>query len=337
MNLWVIFITGLTVGGLTCLAVQGGLLASVISSRQKVTGEKDANRYHALFPTLSFVVSKLVAYTLLGLLLGGFGEVVGINQNIQTFMQFAAGLYMIAVALNLLDIHPIFRYVIIQPPRFLSRIVRNKSKSKDLFAPMLLGAMTIFIPCGTTLAMEALAIASGNALNGALIMSVFILGTTPLFFGVGFATSLLGENFKKRFLKIAAVAVIYLGIMSVNGAFIASGFPFNSKNLSTYFNSLGKPTTPAQNTNVSQMHEIYVFGNGYSPNHLQVKSGAPVSITLVGKDAYSCASAFRIPSLGISKNLGPNEKYTFTFTPTSKGQIVFTCSMGMYSGVIDVL
>lgn len=34
-----------------------------------------------------------------------------------------------------------------------------------------------------------------------------------------------------------------------------------------------------------------------------------VTVKIVGKDAYSCASAFRIPSLGISKNLLPNETY----------------------------
>lgn len=335
MNLWVIFITGLTVGGLTCLAVQGGLLASVIASREKLN--KDAAP-STIFPTISFLAAKLIVYTILGFMLGGFGEIIGINQNIQIAMQLFAGLYMIAVALNLLEIHPIFRYIIIQPPKFLTRLVKNQSRSKDIFAPGILGIFTIFIPCGTTLAMEALAISSGSAFMGALIMTTFILGTTPLFFGVGFLTSILGENFKTRFLKIAAVMVIYLGIMSVNGALIASGFPLNSKNLAIYFNSLGQKTSSNnKNTNVAQMHEIYVYPNGYSPNHIQVKQNAPVSITLVGKDAYSCASAFRIPSLGISKNLGPNEKYTFTFTPTQKGQIIFTCSMGMYSGVIEVL
>ena len=46
MNLWVIFITGLTVGGLTCLAVQGGLLASVIAARD---GESSGlNKKHIL-------------------------------------------------------------------------------------------------------------------------------------------------------------------------------------------------------------------------------------------------------------------------------------------------
>ena len=86
---------------------------------------------------------------------------------------------MIVIALDLLQIHPIFRYAVIQPPRFLLKKVKNQSKSKTLFAPALLGAFTIFIPCGTTLAMEALAISSANAFTGATIMAAFVLGTTP--------------------------------------------------------------------------------------------------------------------------------------------------------------
>ena len=185
MNLWLIFLTGLTVGGLTCLAVQGGLLASVIAAKEEEEVEKGTNKRDTVFPTLAFLVAKLIAYTLLGFILGGFGGAIGINQSIQVIMQLVAGLYMIAVALNLLNVHPIFRYAVIQPPKFLTRRVKNASKNKVLFAPALLGAMTIFIPCGTTLAMEALAISSANPFLGASIMAAFILGTTPLFFGVG--------------------------------------------------------------------------------------------------------------------------------------------------------
>ena len=34
MSLWIIFLTGLTTGGLSCLAMQGGLLASVIANQK---------------------------------------------------------------------------------------------------------------------------------------------------------------------------------------------------------------------------------------------------------------------------------------------------------------
>lgn len=338
MNLWVIFLTGLTVGGLTCLAVQGGLLASVIAAREEDTTSN--TRRHALYATGVFLVSKFVAYVVLGFILGAFGGVLNISGSVQTYMQLAAGLYMIAVALNLLNIHPIFRYVIIQPPRFLTRLVRSQSKSKDIFAPALLGAMTIFIPCGTTLAMEALAISSANAFVGASIMIAFILGTVPLFFGVGFVTSILGDAFRSKFLKLAAVAVIYLGITSVNGSLIALGSPLTlqsiAENFPITFGSGGENTqTTAFLT--TQNAEIVITARGYSPNYIKVKKGLPVTLTLRSKDAFSCASAFRIPSLGISKNLAPNGVETISFTPQREGKIPFSCSMGMYRGVIEVI
>ena len=340
MNLWVIFLTGLPVGGLTCLAVQGGLLASVIAAREEEEVEKGVNRRSTIFPTLAFLGAKLIAYTAFGFLLGAFGGAIGISQTAQIVMQLVAGIYMVTIALNLLNVHPIFRYVVIQPPKFLTRRVRNQSKSKELFAPALLGAMTILIPCGTTLAMEALAISSANPLIGAAILATFVLGTTPLFFGIGWLTSVLGDNFRGKFLKIAAIAVIYLGLASINGALIALDFPINSHTITDNFRF---DITPKNREKLyseapsNQSVEIVVSGSGYSPNYVRVKKGSLVTVKLIAKDAYSCASAFRIPSLGISKNLQANETYTFTFTPEKTGKIRFACSMGMFTGVIEVI
>ncbi len=327
MNLWIIFLTGLTVGGLTCLAVQGGLLASVIASREEESSTQ--TKKHALIATLVFLSTKFAAYTVLGFILGAFGGAISISSEVQTLMQLAAGLYMVAVALNLLNIHPIFRYVMIQPPRFLTKLVRNQSKSKDIFAPALLGAMTIFIPCGTTLAMEALAISTANPFLGAAVMAAFILGTIPLFFGIGYLTSLLGEAYKTKFLKLAAVAVIYLGISSINGSLVALGSPISI--------NFGAPENVQMEQASSQNPEIEITSAGYFPNYLRVKKGEQVTLTLTSKDAYSCASAFRIPSLGIKKNLKANETQTITFTPQQTGKIPFSCSMGMYRGIIEVI
>lgn len=338
MDLFVIFITGLTVGGLTCLAVQGGLLASVIASREEEL-TKD-RKWHAIYSTGAFLVTKLIAYTLLGFLLGSFGGVINIGGKLQTFMQLAAGVYMVIVALNLLNIHPIFRYAIIQPPRFLTKLVRNQSKSKDIFAPALLGAMTVFIPCGTTIAMEALAISSASGVTGALIMFAFVLGTIPLFFGIGFLTSILGDTFKTKFFRLAAVLVIFLGITSINGALIALGSPISSNTVSKAINSIftQKQSGPRMSIATNQNPEIAVTASGYYPNFVRVRKGMPVTITLIGKDAYSCASAFRIPSLGIGVNLkSANDVQKITFTPTETGEIPFSCSMGMYTGIIEVL
>src|SRR3989344_6010898 len=135
--------------------------------------------------------------------------------------------------------------------------------------------MTVFIPCGTTLAMEALAISSANAITGAVIMAVFILGTMPLFFGVGFLTSVLGDNFRGRFLKIAALAVLYLGVSSVNGSLVAAG---SSLTLQSFWEAIpieinlagtsgettsAKAATPTIKTvNGVQVADITVYPNG---------------------------------------------------------------------------
>lgn len=333
MDLWLIFLTGLTVGGLTCLAVQGGLLASVIAAR---------DRKHTFWATSAFLVSKLAAYTILGFVLGAFGGALNITPQIQTIMQLIAGVYMILIALNLLNIHPIFRYVIIQPPRFLTRLVRNQSKSKDLFAPALLGAMTIFIPCGTTIAMETLAIASANAYLGAAIMAAFVLGTMPLFFGVGVLTSI----FQGKFLKLAAFAVLYLGISSLNGSLLAMGSPVTLQSIRDAIPiqiDLSGGNTAASNAiltptiNGVQTANISIFPNGYSPNYIQVKSGVPVKLNLSATGGFGCTVGFRIPKLGIAKDLSRENPTSIEFTPQKKDKITWTCSMGMYRGVIEVI
>lgn len=342
INLWVIFLTGLTVGGLTCLAVQGGLLASIIAAREEEDLGQGRNKKHTILPTLAFLASKLVAYTILGFILGAFGGALNISPKLQITMQFIAGLYMIAIALDLLNVHPIFRYFVLQPPRFLTRMVRNQSKSRELFAPALLGAMTIFIPCGTTLAMEALAISSANAILGASIMNVFILGTMPLFFGVGFITTILGDTFREKFLKLASFAVLYLGVISINGALVAGGSPVTLPSIQIDLNAAsnrqnGQNQLAQNNVSVTQNAEIVITSSGYSPNYIRVKKGETVNLTLKSVNAYNCALAFRIPSLGISKNLTPNDTQLISFIPTQTGQIPFSCSMGMYRGVIDVI
>ncbi|HSW48169.1 MAG TPA: hypothetical protein VLG67_03745, partial [Candidatus Saccharimonadales bacterium] len=48
-NLWAIFLTGLFVGGLSCMAVQGGLLATTIAQREEERLKEKAQK-GAAFP-----------------------------------------------------------------------------------------------------------------------------------------------------------------------------------------------------------------------------------------------------------------------------------------------
>ncbi len=339
MELGIIFLTGLTIGGLTCLAVQGGLLASVIASREK-EGISEKGKINPVFPTLAFLVSKLSAYIILGFLLGLFGSAISLTSQVQSAIQIFAGIYMLIIALNLFDVHPIFRYAVIQPPRFLTRRIRNKSRSSDIFAPAVLGVMTIFIPCGTTLAMEALAISSASPIKGALILGTFVLGTFPMFFGIGFLTAKLGDKFKNSFLKIAAILLIFLGIISIYGGLVALGAPISVNKLTS---SIGNESDLKMSIayppvkNGFQEVKIDVLSNGYSPSTLVLKEGIPAKLTLITNDTYSCSIAFRIPALKIGVNLKPTGTEVLDLPKLSKGNYSYTCSMGMYQGVIRVL
>ncbi|KKU86456.1 MAG: putative membrane protein [Candidatus Gottesmanbacteria bacterium GW2011_GWA2_47_9] len=56
-NLWIIFTTGLLAGGLTCMAVQGGLLATTIAGEDKGDGG-DRESKGKIGAVLSFLAAK---------------------------------------------------------------------------------------------------------------------------------------------------------------------------------------------------------------------------------------------------------------------------------------
>ena len=319
-------------------------MASTIAAREEEDLEAGSKRKHNLLPIAAFLTTKLGAYIILGFILGAFGSALALSDNARIVMQLLAGVYMIAIALNLLNVHPIFRYVVIQPPRFLMRMVKDATKSRDIFTPALLGALTVFIPCGTTLAMEAFAISSGNPFLGATIMGVFTLGTIPLFFGLGFLTTTLGDTFRTRFFKLAGVLILYLGITTFNSSLILAGSPITlatiREAIPIYIDLSGGATAAESNVRVEngvQVADIQVFPTSYTPNRIQVQSDIPVRLNLTPTGGFGCTAAFRIPKLGIATNLPQNQTTVVEFTPKTSGKIAWTCSMGMYSGIIEVI
>lgn len=348
MDLLIIFITGLTTGGLSCLAMQGGLLASVIVNQKD--SERDELKNSPGIddldwqPVLVFVTSKLLAHTVLGFLLGMLGSFFSLSLGSRLVFQGLTSLFMFATAMNLLNVHPLFRFVVFQPPKFFQRLVRNSSKSKAFFAPALLGMMTVFIPCGVTQAMEVLAISSGNPFYAAAIMFTFVLGTTPLFILLGITTAKLSEGWYQKFVKLAAILLIGMAIYGFNGMLVVMDSPITVNRLvrpvTDFFTVVFVGESPATSSAMvgnAQEVTISINNSGYQPKHIKVNSGLPVNLTLISQDTYSCALSIVLKEFNISTTLKANDKKTFTFTPTKKGKYIFTCSMGMYSGTLEVI
>ncbi len=339
-----IFLTGLFVGGLTCMAVQGGLLASTIAQNEEERLKEKAKKGAAI-PIIAFIIAKLVAYTILGFLLELLGSAFQLSLTAQTILQFGVVIFMVGTALNILEVHPIFRYFVIQPPKFLTRLVRKQSKSQNVFAPALLGAFTVFIPCGTTQAMMALAVASGKPLYGAAILFAFILGTSPLFFILGYLATRLGDTLHKKFMRYAAFAIILLAIFNLNNTIALTGSNFTLDNIWRGFwctiSFCGKSSSTAivqaagSTTNDPQVN---ITPQGYSPNEITIKAGSQVNLHLTNTGAGGCVQSFVIPSLNLNKIVSTGTSGTLSFTaPSQAGDIPFMCGMGMYRGVMHVI
>lgn len=353
-QIFIAFITGLTTGGLSCLAVQGGLLASSLAhqieqdyldqsvqqkSRAKKHQPAQAKRSNTALPIFLFLVAKLIAYTLLGALLGWLGSLFTLSPTYRAFLMVAIGIFMIGNALRMFNVHPIFRYFSIEPPKSITRYIRRTAKGTDTFTPIFLGALTVFIPCGVTQAMMATALGTGSVLLGAALMFAFTLGTSPVFFIVAYMTAELGAQLEKSFMRFVAVIVLILGFVTLDGGLNIIGSPLSFQNLTR--NLISTHDSPAQSTNAPQSSTagdqlfLNVENRGYFPSTLKAPAGKDLKLNLVTNNTYSCALAFLIPDLDFYEMLPPSGAVQVDIPAQEKGStLYFTCSMGMYTGRI---
>lgn len=323
-NFWLAFITGLTTGGLSCFAVQGGLLTSALASEG--TGDK---KYVKEKSILMFLLAKLIAYSLLGFVLGFLGSEINISPKFQGTLQIFVGIYMLLTAARLLNLHPIFRYLVIQPPKSFVKLLKRKSEVRSSLTPALLGFLTVLIPCGITQAMLLLAIGTGSPVWGASIMFFFILGTSPVFFLIGLAATELLR--RQAFSIVAAVFIAVIGILAINTGQILRG---SVHTLQNYWSVL---TAREVKEKIGNIINIEVTDSGYQADINTIKAGVPVKLILNSKNVRGCAKVFTIPDLNIFKILPQNGTTTIEFTPARPGRMTYTCSMGMYSGYLNVI
>lgn len=340
------FITGLTTGGLSCLAVQGGLLATSLermladgASAQPVRqGQKKPPAPNATLPITLFLIAKVLAYTLLGFLLGALGSVFQLSTFARAVLLVAIGIFMVGNALRMFNVHPIFRYFVIEPPKFITRSIRRTAKNGEVLTPLFLGALTVLIPCGVTQAMMGIAIASGSPAEGAFLMLAFTLGTTPVFFGVSYLATSLGQRTEGLFMRFVAVVILVLGLVSIDGGVTLMGFPYSLTNLAQNLFQTAPAVTAAVAAPASDSGTLTLMAqnDGYSPRRLLAKAGVPLTLNVVTDKTVSCARAFVIPALNVEQVLPQTGTVPIQIPAQKAGTVMqFTCSMGMYTGQIE--
>jgi len=386
VNLGAVLVTGLFAGGVSCAAVQGGLLAGLVARQRENTptgrpaigmpatataapggtlSKRKGNRRGGnagppatrrargaqaaapprpwsarladdLAPVGGFLAGKLISHTALGALLGALGAVVQLSTGVRAVAQLVAGAMIIAFGLAQLGVRG-FRRLTVEPPASWSRFVRGQARSQSAFAPALLGLATILIPCGVTLSVEALALTSGSAWVGAATMAVFVIGTSPLFAGLGYAARKATSAWRGRLAVATGLIVVALGVYTFNGGLTVLDSPIAARNLAQ---TLGLNTSPpteetvATDTAGRQTAVLTAVTGEYTPANIQIKAGVPTTLIVRSKNATGCVRAFLIRDQ--QHILPKNGDTSIDLGTPEPGQINFRCGMGMYTGQLTV-
>ncbi|OLZ43542.1 sulfite exporter TauE/SafE family protein [Amycolatopsis keratiniphila] len=366
MNLAAVLVTGLFAGGVSCAAVQGGLLTGLITRQKAATASpvaparraKGRTQYHGntrawseqemdqrgwraqlgddLAPVGGFLAGKLVSHALLGALLGAVGGAVELSVGARTWLQIGAGLLIIVFGLAQLGV-PGFRRVVVEPPISWTKIVRNRARSQAALAPALLGLATVLIPCGVTLSVEALALTSGSALAGAATMAVFVLGTGPLFAILGYAARKAATAWQGRLAMVTGLVVLAMGFYTLNGGLELAGSPLSVSRIAQAVGGSGEPADTAAASTVDGKQTVVITARtgSYSPENVQAKSGVPTTLVIKSEGAQGCVRSFVIRDE--QKILPVRGETRIDLGVLQPGRLDYACGMGMYTGVITVV
>ncbi|KKQ68131.1 MAG: hypothetical protein A3F95_02425 [Candidatus Nealsonbacteria bacterium RIFCSPLOWO2_12_FULL_39_31] len=335
------FFLGLLAGVSSCAALVGGLILSMSKQWLEMYSEKNST-LEKFQPHLMFNFGRIVSYALLGGVIGAIGSKFQISLTFSSILIVAVSTMMLFLALQMLGIKT-FRKFQFTMPKFITRRIADETKFQGKYMPFLMGALTFFLPCGFTITAQGLALISGSAIQGALIMFFFALGTLPSLLAIGLSAIKFSQkpHLANKFQKVAGVLVLFFALFNINSQLNVLGFSsfsdikLNSNNLSsTSKNNEGLPPI----VNGEQVIKMNASSSGYKPNYFKVEAGIPVSWEITDKGTSGCTNA--IISKGLFSGeivLTPGQTIVKEFTPVKPGKYKFSCWMGMVSGIIEVI
>lgn len=317
-------------------------------------------------PVAGFMAGKLVSHVAFGALLGLFGAALQPSFRVRAFMLMGAGALMILMAANMFGLLG-KRSFVLAPPASFTRLLRRSARAESTFTPVVVGFLTVLVPCGVTLSVEFLIIANGSALTGAAAMGAFVLGTTPLFAALGYAIRRAGAVLGGHLTKLAAVAVAVTGALSINSGLVLSGSGVTLQKVAPGVAAAvpqalgggkaameglsGRASSTDQSIPTArvgadgvQLVDISVSygepeggGAPFAPTIVQAKAGLPTRLTFHAAGDLGCAGVVVIQKKGIEKGLKPGGETSVDLGVLVVGDIGYSCGTGMYGGVIKVL
>src|SRR3989339_406999 len=221
-SLFLVLLVGLVAGVSTCMALVGGLVLGMSARHAELHPE--ATAMQKFRPHLYFNLGRILGYAVLGGIIGLVGSALKPSAQFLGLLTVVVGLVMIFLGLKLVEIFPALRDKTITLPKGLAKLLKINQENREYShrSTMLTGALTFFLPCGFTQAMQLYAVSTGSFTQGFLIMGLFALGTAPGLLSVGGLSSVFKGKKARLFFAAAGVAVIMLGWLNVaNGRHLA--------------------------------------------------------------------------------------------------------------------
>jgi len=323
------FILGILAGLSSCAALVGGMLLALSSQWNLLY---NGNSKKSVRPFLYFNTSRIIAFAILGGLLGLIGSVLKISITFASIMTLLVSLLMLAIGLQLLGVSW-FKGFKVGLPKFLSRHISDEQNFKGKYMPMFAGALTFFIPCGFTLIAQTNALNSGSLVNGALMLLLFSLGTLPILALISFTSVRFYSNpkFSKKFSLFAGMLVTFFAFYTLNSQLNVLGV-LSLNDLKTVFSKdVGREALAVGDIQYFQME---AKGFSYYPRKVSLKAGVKTRWEIYNSGASGCASGV------YAREFFPEVIYlqpglnVVEFTPEKPGKYKVSCSMGMVDPVI---
>lgn len=219
-----VLIIGL-LSSLHCLGMCGGIMGALSLS---LPADVRENRIRVSLFVLLYNLGRLSSYMLAGALAGAFGveilQLLGLDSDsAHRMLRFAGAAFMVLIGLYLAGWFPqLIKVEKLGQPIWirLEPIARRLMPIKTPLQALLYGMVWGWLPCGLVYVVLLMTVTAGSAVQGALMMAAFGLGTLPSMLSAGVMVSWvrkLAQSKNARLLIGLILIVTALASLFING------------------------------------------------------------------------------------------------------------------------
>lgn len=339
-GLLVALLLGLAAGVSTCMAMVGGLVLGLSASfaAQRAGRREEVGAATALRPALMLVGGRIAGYALFGAALGAIGATLSMPPLLTAVLMIGVALVMTILGTRLTGVSPrVAGWSPTLPMGLGARLGLGDGGATGVAAysdtrAATLGALTFFLPCGFTQAVQIYALSTGSPAFAAALLGVFAIGTAPGLLALAGLPVLVPGTFRPTLLRLVGVVVLGFALLNLSSGLRLSGIGLPS--FAGIANAAPLPGTLSADG--VQAITTYQEADGYSPANVVIYAGYPTRWTIESSTTATCAASLWAPAvnLRVRLELGAN---TFELPPMEAGTLSYTCAMGMYGGKITIV